>query len=109
MPPGGLGEHLQGQMRYQQICWDSLMNNFLLIGMCHQQPQHQGPKGGDHVPPGGLREHLTPFSPWPGRGDWDGVMNTVCSFREHLNTIPGEDRVLPLVPYKRSLIYIKKQ
>ena len=32
--------------------------DFLLVGMCHPQPQHQGPKGVGHVPPGGLGEHL---------------------------------------------------
>ena len=45
-------------MRYWQICWDSEMKNVLLVGMCHLQPQHQGPEGVGHVPPGGLGEHL---------------------------------------------------
>ena len=58
VPPGGLGEHLQGQMGYQQIRWDSQIKNFLLVGTCHPQPQHQGPEGVGHVPPRGLGEHL---------------------------------------------------
>ena len=55
---GAFWEHLQGQIRYQQIFCDFQMNNFLLVGMCHPQPQHQGPKGVGHVPPRGTGEHL---------------------------------------------------
>ena len=31
---------------------------FLLVGIWNPQPQHQGPKGVAHIPPGGLQEHL---------------------------------------------------
>ena len=58
VPPGGLGEHIQGQMGYQQIRWDSQMKNFLLVGICHPQLQHHGLKGVGHVLPKGLGEHL---------------------------------------------------
>ena len=33
------------------------MKIFLLVGIYHLQPQHQGQKGVSHVPPGGLEEH----------------------------------------------------
>ena len=36
VPPGGHGEHLQGQVRYQQFCWDSKMKNFLFS--CYVPP-----------------------------------------------------------------------
>ena len=44
-------------MGYQQIRWDSQMKNFLLNGIWHPQPQHQGPKGVGHLPHLGLGEH----------------------------------------------------
>ena len=43
-PPGGLGDRLQGYMGYQQICWDSHMQNILMVGTWHQHHWHQGPK-----------------------------------------------------------------
>ena len=50
-PPGGLGDRLQGYMGYQQICWDSQMQNaeILLVRTWHPHRQ-QGP---NHV--GNLR------------------------------------------------------
>ena len=58
MPPGGLGDHLQGYVGYQPIRWASQMQNILLIGTWHLQHQHQGPKGVGHVHLGPLGEHL---------------------------------------------------
>ena len=45
-------------MGYQQICWDSQMKNFILVGICYPQLQHHGLKGVGHVLPKGLGEHL---------------------------------------------------
>ena len=44
-----IAKHLQGQMRYQKICWDSQIKNFVLVGMFRPQSQHQGPKGVGYV------------------------------------------------------------
>ena len=58
MPPGGLGDHLQGHMGYLQIRWDSQMQNVLLLGTWHPHPHHQGHKGVGHVHLGALGNHL---------------------------------------------------
>ena len=58
MPPGGLGDHLQGHMGYLQIRWDSQMQNILLLGTWHPHPHHQGHKGVGHVHLGALGNHL---------------------------------------------------
>ena len=54
MPPGALGDHLQGQMGYQKICCNPKMHNILLDRTWHSQHQHQGPRGTGYVPPGAL-------------------------------------------------------
>ena len=55
---GDLGDHLQGYMGYQQIRWDSQMQNILLVGTWHLHHRHQGPKGVGHVNLGALGSHL---------------------------------------------------
>ena len=46
---GALGDHLQGYMGYQQIRWDSQMQNILLVGTWHPRHWHQGPIEVGHV------------------------------------------------------------
>ena len=76
MPPGGLGDHLQGYMGYQPIRWASQMQNILLIVTWHPHPQHQGQKGVGHVHLGALGDHLQGYMGYQ-QIRWDSQMQNL--------------------------------